>query len=229
VGNATARIHEQHAGAQPVKRVGERCGLRRFELDQLSDQHGAAKVRNQEPQPLARRLVGETFALMAKQGEPGVAFGRSVEIDADVVDPALRPDPLLVKARMQKLGMRHDRRGAEDFTDVEHEIGAGHRVERQVFLDIELAVIGVGAELVDYAHAPSRGIMHEKAARRSADKGPDLGQNGVPGLRNQCGIVNPADQLKQGFVQVHAQAPPGASERSPNALGASPSAQKSGC
>ena len=92
VDNTAVRIHEQHACAQPVERVGERGGLRRFELDELCDQHGTAKVRNQEPQPLARRLVGETFALMAKQREPCVAFGRSVEIDADVVDPTLRPD-----------------------------------------------------------------------------------------------------------------------------------------
>ena len=109
MGNAAARIHEQHACAQPVERVGERGGLRGLELDEFSDQHGAAKVRNQKPQPLARRLVGETFALMAKQRETCVAFGRSVEIDNDVVDPALRPDTLLIEARLQKLGMRHDR------------------------------------------------------------------------------------------------------------------------
>jgi hypothetical protein len=51
--------------------------------------------------------------------------------------------------------------------------------------------------------------MREQAAGRSADKGPDPGQNGVPRIRIERAVVNAADQLEQGFVQVHVQAPPG--------------------
>ena len=99
-------------------------------------------------------------------------------------------------------------RRAEDFTDVEHEIGTEHGIHRHVFLEIDLAEIWASAELVEYVPTSSRSMMREQAAGRSTDKGSDPGQDDVPGFRVQRGIVNPADQLEQGFVRIHAQAPP---------------------
>ena len=47
VGNAAVRIHEQDARTEAIERGGKRGGLRRLELDEPSDQHSAAKMRNQ--------------------------------------------------------------------------------------------------------------------------------------------------------------------------------------
>ena len=99
---------------------------------------------------------------------------------------------------------------------VEHEIGAEHRVDGQVLVEIELPIAGIGAELIIDAPASARGIVPEQAAGRFADKAADPGQHNVSALRSECGIVNAADQVEQRCVQTHAPAPPG---RSSNTLG----------
>ena len=167
---------------------------------------------NQEPQPLARRLVGETFALIAKQCDPCAAFGCSVQIDADVVDPAPRLDQLFIKSRLLKVGVRHDRRRAEDLTDVEHKIGAGHGVERPVFLDIELTILRVGAELVGYAQGALRVREESWVNSPPADaptKAPILGRMAFHESALRAASGNAADQLEQNRVRIHDHASAG--------------------
>ena len=82
---------------ETVERIGECRRLDRLEIDHLADQHGAAQVGRQQPQALARVVVGNAIAFMTEDHEAGDAGRRSLERREDIVDPALRPRPFLVE------------------------------------------------------------------------------------------------------------------------------------
>src|ERR1700749_1003543 len=118
--------------------------------------------------------------------------------------------------------MWHDRRRAEDFTNIEHEISAGHRVEKHVFLSVKPPVVVVSRELVDDVHICSRRVMHEKAACGCTDKSANPRQNVIPGFRIQRAVIDLANQREQILVRIHTQAPPVSRGESPYACRAAP-------
>jgi hypothetical protein len=97
VANPT-RVHEEHARADTVERVGE---CRRFdclEIDHAADKHGAANMRGDEAHAPARVEVGDAVAGVTENAKQGDPRRRLFERDGYVVHPALRTRPLLEEA-----------------------------------------------------------------------------------------------------------------------------------
>ena len=81
---------------------------RRLALHRRADHHRAAQVWSDALQALARRLVGMPIVLVMKDVDAGEARSGLVQRDQDIVAPALRPDPFLVKAGLIELGSRNE-------------------------------------------------------------------------------------------------------------------------
>src|ERR1700682_2140740 len=107
VNETSTRIDETQAGVKPIERIGECRGLRNPEIEHSGNHDRAANVRSDQPHAMARFIVDEAVAFMAKDPEHGHAGRRSVENGAHEVDEALRPSPFLIESGRCEFIVRH--------------------------------------------------------------------------------------------------------------------------
>jgi hypothetical protein len=200
-------IDQEHAGAESIERVGECGGFRRLEIDDPADQHGPAKVRDEQPHALARRVVGKPVALVPEDDMAGLCRRRPLQNDMDIVDPALRLDPLLVQAGFEELVLRNEQRVAGNFANAEDVEGRTHRVELGIFVEIELRVAWLGADLIVDLARPAGGIHYVKSRRAAADESIDPFERRRPqGSVKSC-VVDVANQRGEALRLSHGDPP----------------------
>ena len=177
----SGRIDQEHAGLQPVERVGHRGGLDAAEIDQLADHRGAPHVRHQQAHAGAHLVVDQPVARVPRDREHRTAGGRLVQRGREHVAPALRRHPFLVERRLEELRQRQDVGRAVDALDRKMPGRGGERIEPDVLVPIEPVVDRVAAPGIAGLAGALDGVLPEQArGRAAANEGADVLQDLAP-------------------------------------------------
>ena len=140
---------------------------------------------------------------MAKHHEQCRAGHRFVEHRVQAIDPALWLDPLLVEPRFQELLIRHVIRRRDRLLDIREVMAGRGRVEFDIFVEIELAIIRVSAGLIIEIAGQGGWALGIDCRRRAADETPGVADNATPPRGIQRGIVDLTDERRTPLCLIH--------------------------
>ncbi len=148
-------------------------------------------------------MIGPAVLLAARKREGDDVRGRAVERDEDGVEPPLRLHPLLVEPCPDEFAVRRDAGIADHLADPQRQHRRARRIETDIAVEIEPAVIGLIAEAVERLAGAADAVSPEKAPGDPADMVDDLGNRLRPQMRIERRIVDFTCKTRDRFVGAH--------------------------
>ena len=152
-------------------------------------------MRNDEPQPASRFVIGRAMPLVAEDSYQCSAGRRLVERGDQAVHKTLRPHPFRVKAGVENLLGRNQIGDCNRLPDLCEELTGRIGIEPDVVFEVQLHIVRIEASvLVIGAAAPVGCILPAKHRRLPADERPDLSKRGGPPRWVEHRVVDVANE-----------------------------------
>ena len=197
---ASVRVDQIHARAEPIEGIDEGRDFAGLELEHPADQDGAADVRRDQSHLPARPLIDQAVSLVAEHAEDGRADGRPVENRADEIDEALGPRPLAVQFGLPEFPKGISSRGRNRLLDVAEKVRLGGRIDRLEQRDRQ----PLESELMLADGVVGPDILVDERGPGAADESGRPFDGALPKRRIDGGIVDDADQIAQSLLIVGA-------------------------
>ena len=192
------------AGAQAVHRLRQRCRLVLLEADDLGNHRRTPDVRRDQAHAPACLLIDNAVPLMPEHPEHRGLGGRLLQKDADEIDQPLRLCPFPIETGLEEFVVGNEIGRRCRLFDGGKTARRQRRIERDVFLEIELPIFRRDSAVVEKRVAAVVGrIVPVDRRRLPLHEIRRLLQGGGPERPVEHRVVDFGNHLRQLLAFLH--------------------------